>query len=53
MGATLRLGGRLHLAAEVLGLATLPPVRVRIADSDTKPFSRPGVLAKVGLDVSF
>jgi len=43
----------LWLAGELDGIATLPPLIIRIADTDTKPFSRPGVLANVGLHVSF
>jgi hypothetical protein len=53
LGATVRLGGRLWLAGELDGIATVPPLIIRIADTDTKPFSRPGVLANVGLHVSF
>jgi len=53
VGVTVRLDGRLWLAGELDGIATLPPLIIRIADTDTKPFSRPGVLANVGLHVSF
>jgi hypothetical protein len=53
IGATLRLSGRLCLAAELDALATLPPLIVRIADTDTKPLSHPGVMANVGLHVTF
>jgi hypothetical protein len=53
IGATIRLSDRLWLAGELDGIATLPPLVVRIADTDTKPFSRPGVVANVGLHVCF
>jgi hypothetical protein len=53
IGATFRLGGQLWLAGELDGIATLPPLIIRIADTDTKPLSRPGLLANVGLHVSF
>jgi hypothetical protein len=41
------------LAAELDCIATIPPPVIRIADADTKPLSRPGVLLDVGLRVSF
>jgi hypothetical protein len=53
IGAAVGLGKRLWLAGELDGIATVPPLIVRIAGTDTKPFSRPGVLANVGLQVAF
>jgi hypothetical protein len=53
VAATVSLGSRLWLAAELDCIATVPPLVIRVADTDTKPFSRPGVLANVGLHVSF
>jgi hypothetical protein len=53
IAAAVRLVNRLWLAAELDCIATLPPLVIRIADTDTRPFSRPGVLANVGLQVTF
>jgi len=53
IAAALRLGGRFWLAAEIDCLETLPPLVVRIAGTDNKQFSRPGVLFNVGLQISF
>jgi hypothetical protein len=33
-------------------IATVTPLVIRVADTETKLFSRPGVLANVGLRVS-
>jgi hypothetical protein len=43
----------LWLAAELDGIATVPSLVIRVADTETKPFSRPGVLGHVGLHISF
>jgi hypothetical protein len=53
IAAALRLSGRLWLAAEIDGIANLPPLVIRIAGTDKKQFSYPGVLANVGLHISF
>jgi len=53
VAASVRLATRLWLGAELDAIASVPPLVIRVADSDTKPFSRPGVLANVGLHVSF
>jgi hypothetical protein len=53
IAATVRLGSRFWLGAELDGIATVPPLVIRVADTETKPFSRPGVLANVGLQVTF
>ena len=53
IGGSLHLANRLWLGAELHAIATVPPLVIRIANTDTKPFSRPGVLANVGLHVSF
>jgi hypothetical protein len=53
VAANLRLANRLWLGAELNANATVPPLVIRIANTDTKSFSRPGVLANVGLHVSF
>lgn len=53
IAATVHLGSRFWLGAELDCIATVPPLVIRVADTDTKPFSRPGVLANVGLHVSF
>ena len=53
IAAALRLGRGIWLSAELDGVATVPPLVIRIAATDTKPFSRPGVLANVGLHISF
>jgi hypothetical protein len=53
ISAAVALAGRLWLVGELDGIATVPPLVIRIAGTDTKPFSRPGVLANVGLHVGF
>jgi hypothetical protein len=53
IAAAVRLVRGFWLAAELDGIATIPPLVIRIADTDTKPFSRPGVLLDVGLQVTF
>jgi len=53
IAASLRLASRVWLGAEVDCIATLPPLVVRITDTETTPFSRPGVLANVGLQSTF
>ncbi|MGB8294953.1 MAG: hypothetical protein WCG85_05965 [Polyangia bacterium] len=53
IAAAVRIATGFWLAAELDGVATVPPLVIRIADTDTKPFSRPGVLLDVGLHVSF
>jgi hypothetical protein len=53
IGAAVRWGAGISLGAEVNAVVTAPPVNLRIADTDTKPFSRPGVLVNVGLQVAF
>jgi hypothetical protein len=53
IAAAVRLVKGLWLAAELDGIATIPPLVIRIANADTKPFSRPGVLLDVGLHVTF
>jgi hypothetical protein len=53
IAVAVRLVKRFWLAAELDGIATIPPLVIRIADTDTKPFSRPGVLLDVGLHVAF
>ena len=53
IAAALRLSGRLWLAAEIDCLANLPPLVIRIAGTDKRQFSYPGVLANVGLHISF
>jgi hypothetical protein len=53
IGAAVGLGKHLWIAAELDGITTVPPLIIRVTDTDTKPFSRPGVLANVGLHVSF
>jgi hypothetical protein len=51
IAASVRLVKRLWLAAELDAIATVPPLYVRVAD--TTPSSRFGVLANVGLHVTF
>ena len=41
IAASLRLANRLWLGAELDAIATVPPLVIRIANTDTKPFSRP------------
>ena len=53
IAAALRVAKGFWLAAELDAIATIPPLVIRIADTDTKPFSRPGVLLDVGLHVTF
>ena len=53
IAAALRLSGRFWLAAEIDGIANLPPLVIRIAGTDKKQFSYPGVLGNVGLQVVF
>jgi hypothetical protein len=53
IAAALRLSGRLWLAAEIDGIANLPPLVIRIAGTDKRQFSYPGVLGNVGLHISF
>ena len=53
IGAAARLGGGISLVVELDGMLTAPPLVLRIANTDTKPFSQPGVLVNVGLQVSF
>jgi hypothetical protein len=53
IGAAARLGDEVTFFAELDGIATAPPLVLRIANTDTKPFSRPGVLVNVGLQTTF
>jgi len=53
IAASVRLARMLWLAAELDGIATVPSLVIRVADTETKPFSRPGVLGHVGLHISF
>jgi hypothetical protein len=53
LAASLRLASRVWLGAELDCIATAPPLVIRVADAKTEPFSRPGVLANVRLQVSF
>jgi hypothetical protein len=51
IAARVRLVKMLWLGAELDGIATVPPLYIRVADA--KPSSRFGVLANVGLQVCF
>ncbi len=51
--AAVRLTQRIWLGAELDGIVTVPPLVIRIDDHDYGPFSRPGVLANVGLRFGF
>jgi hypothetical protein len=51
IAARVRLVKMLWLGAELDGIATVPPLDIRVADA--KPSSRFGVLANVGLQVCF
>jgi hypothetical protein len=53
IAAALRLSDRFWLAAEMDCIANLPPLVIRIAGTDKKQFSYPGVLGNVGLQVVF
>jgi len=53
IAAAIHLGSRFWLAAEVDCIATVPPLVIRIANTKTEAFSRPGVLENVRLQVTF
>ncbi len=53
IAAAVRLAQRIWLGAELDCIVTVPPLVIRIDDYDYGPFSRPGVLANVGLQFIF
>jgi hypothetical protein len=53
IAAAVRLAQRIWLGAELDGIVTFPPLVIHVDDYDYGPFSRPGVLANVGLRFSF
>lgn len=53
IAAAVRVAKGFWLAAELDGIAAIPPPVIRIANADSKPLFRPGVLLDVGLHVCF
>jgi hypothetical protein len=53
VGAAARLGAHISVFASVDGLWTWPRLDLKIGDTRTAPFSRPGALVNVGLQARF
>jgi hypothetical protein len=53
LAARVRIVSKVWIGAELDCIATLPPLVIRITDSETRSFSRPGVQANAGLQFTF